>query len=81
MEYDDALALHEMIGAMVIDSSGVPRGRVIAVEANPAADLLVLESAALVPFTFVVRFDADSAEVIVDVPEGLFELFEEGDTA
>ncbi|MGC8481451.1 MAG: ribosome maturation factor RimM, partial [Acidimicrobiales bacterium] len=28
MEYDDALALHEMIGAMVVDTHGVSHGRV-----------------------------------------------------
>ena len=52
---------------------GVDRGVVTAVQANPAADLLVLDSGALVPVVFVVGGPADG-EVLVDVPDGLFEL-------
>ena len=42
------------------------------VEANPASDLLVLDSGALVPLTFVTSVDPN-VRVDVDVPEGLFE--------
>jgi hypothetical protein len=41
-------------------------------ENNPASDLLVLESGALVPLRFVVDVVA-GVRVLVDVPEGLFD--------
>jgi 16S rRNA processing protein RimM len=43
-----------------------------AVEANPAHDLLVLDTGALVPIVFVVS-QADGV-VVIDPPEGLLEL-------
>jgi 16S rRNA processing protein RimM len=69
---EDELWVHELVGATVVDGNGATLGRVAAVEANPAHDLLVLESGALVPATFVVRHEAD--RVVVDLPEGLLEL-------
>jgi 16S rRNA processing protein RimM len=68
---DDALYVHELIGKHVVDQTGVDRGAVSAVEANPASDLLVLPGGALVPLRFVVR--ADERTITVEVPEGLFE--------
>ena len=47
-------------------------GRVEAVQANPAHDLLVLDSGALIPIVFVV--DTQPGVVTVDVPDGLLEL-------
>jgi 16S rRNA processing protein RimM len=44
----------------------------VSVLANPAADLLELESGALVPSNFVVS-NADGV-IVVDAPEGLFDL-------
>lgn len=69
---DEGYWVHELIGLMVRDANHVDRGPVVAVEANPASDLLVLESGALVP----VRFVAEVAEgvVHVDAPDGLFDL-------
>jgi 16S rRNA processing protein RimM len=64
--------VHELIGARVVDPAGGALGTIVAVEANPANDLLVLDTDALVPITFVVRH-ADG-EVVVDVPDGLLEL-------
>lgn len=72
LEDTDELWVHELVGAAVIDAAGVERGTVTAVQENPAADLLVLDSGALVPVVFVV--DRRPGQVIVDVPEGLFEL-------
>jgi 16S rRNA processing protein RimM len=69
---DGELWVHELVGAAVVDARGIALGRVAAVEANPAHDLLVLESGALVPVIFVV--DHDTERVVVDVPEGLLEL-------
>ena len=69
---DDELWVHELIGSEVRDRSGAALGRVIAVEANPAHDLLVLDSGGLVPMVFVVS--SESGVVVVDPPEGLFDL-------
>ena len=77
MDVPGALWVHELVGAQVRDvgsGSGAEVGRVVAVEANPASDLLVLESGALIPARFVVRFDAAAHVVEVELPEGLLEL-------
>lgn len=68
----DELWVHELLGAVVVDQDGVERGVIEAVEANPASDLLVLDTGALVPVRFVVG--ADAGRVTVEVPDGLFEL-------
>jgi len=75
----DALWVHHLIGAAVVEQSGIARGHCVAVIDNPAADLLELDSGALVPATFIADID-DSAEpvvVTIDPPAGLFELFDE----
>lgn len=69
---DGELWVHELIGSQVREKSGAERGRVVSVEANPAHDLLVLEGGALVPMVFVVS--SDSGVVVIDPPEGLFDL-------
>jgi len=70
-----ALFVHDVVGCTVVDADGVERGVVTAVQANPASDLLVLDSGALVPMNFVVG-DIDGTTIHVDVPDGLFELYE-----
>jgi 16S rRNA processing protein RimM len=67
----DALWVHQLIGATVVEVDGTCRGRCVAVIDNPAADLLELETGALVPVTFVVGFD--EGVVTIDPPAGLFE--------
>jgi 16S rRNA processing protein RimM len=69
---DDELWIHELVGAAVVDKAGIARGRVVAVEANPAHDLLVLDGGALVPMVFVV--EQRDGVVVVDPPDGLFDL-------
>jgi 16S rRNA processing protein RimM len=69
---DDELWVHEVVGAEVHDRSGAVVGRVVAVEANPAHDLLVLDGGALVPMVFVV--EQRDGVVVIDPPEGLFDL-------
>ena len=69
---DGELWVHELIGSEVRDRAGVALGQVVAVEANPAHDLLVLDGGALVPMVFVVS--SESGVVVVDPPEGLFDL-------
>lgn len=68
----DALWVHDLIDSRVVEVDGTERGRCVAVVANPAADLLELDTGALVPVTFVVGF-VDGV-VTIDPPEGLFDL-------
>ena len=56
-------------GVAVVDVGGRGHGRVVALEANPAHDLLVLEDGALVPVVFVVSHQP--GRVVVDPPAGL----------
>jgi 16S rRNA processing protein RimM len=72
LEDDDAIWIDELFNAEVYDAHGVRRGRVIEVESNPASDIMVLDSGALVPLTFVTRIEAN-VRIDVEVPEGLFE--------
>jgi 16S rRNA processing protein RimM len=68
---DGELYVHELIGAEVVDVAGTVHGKVTAVEANPASDLLVVEDRWYVPLRFVV--EQRGAQLVVDTPEGLFE--------
>jgi len=68
----DELWVHDLIGTRVVELDGTDRGRCVSVVANPAHELLELESGALVPVTFVVSC-ADGVTT-VDVPDGLFDL-------
>ncbi|MEZ5322985.1 MAG: ribosome maturation factor RimM [Microthrixaceae bacterium] len=76
----EALFVHELVACRVVDADGVDRGVVEAVQANPASDLLVLDSGALIPLTFVVggveHVEGGGRVVRVDTPDGLFELYE-----
>jgi 16S rRNA processing protein RimM len=66
------LWVHELVGRPVHDRSTGPLGTVVAVQANPAHDLLVLDGGALVPVVFVT--DAGGDAILVDVPAGLLDL-------
>ncbi len=68
----EAIWVHEMISKQVVDQGGVARGVCVTILANPAAEILELDSGALVPSNFVTSVDSDT--VHVDVPDGLFEL-------
>jgi 16S rRNA processing protein RimM len=72
IEEDGVLWVHELIGSDVVDPSGRPYGRVEAIEANPASDLLVLAGERLVPLTFVVERRGDGT-VVIDPPAGLLD--------
>lgn len=73
LEDPDALWVHELIGCTVVTPDGVERGVVESVLDNPASDLLVLDSGAMVPVVFVV--DRPVGRTLqVDTPEGLFDL-------
>jgi 16S rRNA processing protein RimM len=65
----DALWVHELIGSTVATVAGASLGVVDAVEANPASDLLVLDTGALIPLRFVVS--SGEGQLVVDIPDGL----------
>ena len=69
----DALWVHELIGAEAVLPDGTPVGRVEAVEATRADDLLVLDGGALVPVAFVVGWD-ERRRLVIDPPDGLLDL-------
>ena len=71
-EGDGVLWVHELVGAEVVDTAGHSHGRVQAVEANPASDLLVLPGERLVPLVFVVDRRPDGT-VVIDPPAGLLD--------
>jgi 16S rRNA processing protein RimM len=66
------LFVHDLIGSEVRDRAGTRVGTVDAVQANPAHELLVLDSGALVPVVFIV--EQAPGVVVVDLPEGLLDL-------
>ena len=72
LEEADVLWVHELIGSTVQELDGTDRGKVETVVANPASDLLELDTGHLIPLTFVTNFEA--RVVTVDAPDGLFDL-------
>jgi 16S rRNA processing protein RimM len=70
----DEMWVHDLVGAEVVTaaSGGERVGTCVAVVANPASDLLELDSGALVPVVFVV--DHERGRVTIDPPEGLLDL-------
>ena len=72
LEDPEAIWVHELIGSSVVEEgTGVERGRVVSVLANPAHEILELDSGALVPIVFV--RSCEDGVTVVAVPEGLFE--------
>jgi 16S rRNA processing protein RimM len=69
---EDELWVHQLIGSSVSLPDGTPVGTVEEVQANPAADLLVLDTGALVPVVFVTEHT--DATVTIDPPDGLLDL-------
>jgi len=67
----EALWVHELCGARLVDPSGQPLGVVQAVLANPASDLLELEDGQLVPLRFVLGWQEGA--LVVDPPAGLLD--------
>lgn len=70
-EGEGEVFVHQLIGLHVVDQHGTNHGPVTTVEANPAADLLVLSNGALVPLNFMVALKGDLIEV--DIPAGLLD--------
>jgi 16S rRNA processing protein RimM len=67
----DELWVHTLIGCDVVDTTGRRRGACVAVVANPAADLLELDSGALVPVVFVTEHAGGT--IVIDPPLGLLD--------
>jgi 16S rRNA processing protein RimM len=72
LHVEGALWVHELVGADLYEPDGHLVGRVEAVQANPASDLLVLEDGRLVPLTFVSRDEGGT--LTVDGPPGLLDI-------
>lgn len=71
----DALWVHQLIGASVVELGGIERGICRSVIDNPASDLLELDTGALVPVAFVTGVDVgDPTRITIDPPAGLFDL-------
>lgn len=69
----DAMWVDDLVGTKVeLVGTGEFVGTCVAVMANPAADLLELDTGALVPVVFIV--DRAPGRVIIDPPDGLFDL-------
>lgn len=71
IEDEDALWVHELIGAEVRTPDARTWGTVRAVVANPADDLLELDDGTLVPAGFIVDETGLPDHLVVDVPPGL----------
>ncbi|MGQ0434196.1 MAG: ribosome maturation factor RimM [Microthrixaceae bacterium] len=69
---EDVLWVYDLIGARVVLADGTEVGTVTEVQGNPASDLLVLDTEALVPVVFIT--DHVPGQVTIDPPEGLFDL-------
>jgi 16S rRNA processing protein RimM len=67
----EALWVDELVGSVAEDQNGRHLGKVVAILANPASDLLELEGGGLVPLVFLVEHG--SKRVVVDIPDGLIE--------
>ncbi len=71
---DGTLWVHRVVGAEVVTTDGEARGTVVSVVANAASDLLELDGGALVPAAFVTDTSGLPERVVVDPPDGLFDL-------
>jgi 16S rRNA processing protein RimM len=66
----------DLIGFEVVDVAGTVRGAVEELEEAGAQDLLRLSGGALVPLALVKEVQAEARRIVVDAPDGLFELEE-----
>lgn len=63
--------IDDLIGKVLVDQRGTDHGQVVAIQANPASELMVLGSGALVPTVFIAS--VDEQRIVVEVPDGLFD--------
>jgi len=72
IEDPDAMWVHELIGGEVLDNSGANIGTVTGILANPAGDILEVDTTVLIPLRFVVEHGPGF--VRVDPPAGLLDV-------
>lgn len=63
--------VHELVDKILVDQQGTEHGRVVALIANPASDLLELGDGRLVPLAFYRSHDDERVQV--EVPAGLLD--------
>lgn len=70
----------DLVGLTVVDTAGVRRGQVTALETAGRQELLALRTEAgreaLVPLALVREVREGAREIVIEVPEGLFEVQE-----
>jgi 16S rRNA processing protein RimM len=64
----------DLIGFTVVDAQGQERGVVSHLESAGAQELLELEGGKLVPLALVKEVMSEARRIIIDAPEGLFDL-------
>jgi 16S rRNA processing protein RimM len=64
----------DLIGFTVVDAQGRERGVVSHLESAGAQELLTLEGGKLVPLALVKEVMSEARRIIIDAPEGLFDL-------
>ena len=67
----DSYWVHDLIGSQIVDAQGRVHGEVVEVLANPASDVLVVSSGALVPLRFA-EWEGPG-RLLVDGPAGLLD--------
>jgi 16S rRNA processing protein RimM len=67
----DALWVHDLVGAQVVTVDGRDCGKVTEVIANPAHDILQLDTGRMVPVVFVVDESGLPGRLVIDPPAGL----------
>jgi len=73
---EDEVYAIDLIGFEVVDASGTHRGVVEDLEEAGPQDLLKLKGGALVPLGLVKEVMSEARRIVIEVPEGLFELEE-----
>jgi len=74
---EDELYAADLVGMSAVDQAGTERGEVIGLETAGLQELLRLrkdQKESLVPLSLVREVDEAARKVIIDAPEGLFEL-------
>ena len=66
----------DLIGLRVVDTQGREHGVVEGLEEAGPQDLLKLKGGALVPLGLVQEVMSESRRIVIQVPEGLFDLEE-----
>jgi 16S rRNA processing protein RimM len=76
---EDEVYAADLLGYEVHDQSGAPRGEVVALESAGLQELLRVRNAgkeSLVPFALLKEIDEARRRIVIEAPEGLFELEE-----